>query len=133
MTRRQADIVANEAFSTVDHNDPMNVIAGTLPPQPATAEDRDSSDGIAMELAETDATKKPKTGGSRNRNLAEWTCTAEFERNMGGTPRNRQKPPQVDNMEPPPYQPWNPADEDEDDYSDLIVPDVWPDKWYWSP
>ena len=134
MTRRQDGIDANGALSTVDHNDPMSIIASTLPPQPATGGEEDNSNGVAMELGETNTPKKHNSGRGGSRK-ADWSCTAEFERRMGGTPREKPPPPSSvqDDMEPPPYEPWDPADEDEDDYSDLVVPNDWSDDLYWTP
>ncbi|MCJ1430103.1 hypothetical protein MMC29_008018, partial [Sticta canariensis] len=128
MTRRQDGIDANGALSTVDQNDPMSVIANTLPGE------EDNSRGVAMELGGTSPPKKHNSGRGGSKK-ADWSCTGEYERRMGGTPRVKQPPaPSVqDDMEPPPYEPWSPADEDEDDYSDLVVPNNWPDDMYWTP
>lgn len=137
MKRRQNGIDANAALSTVDHNDPMSAMASTLPPQPATGGEEDNTDSVAMELGGTSTPKKTgsRRGGSKK---SDWTCTAEYERRMGGTPR--EKPPApgavTDDMEPPEYEPWDPADEDDEDenpYPDLIVPDDWSTDFYWAP
>lgn len=140
MTRRQDSIDANAALSTIDQNDPMSVIANTLPSQPATGGEEVSSNSVSMELGGTGGTSGTSTpkkhnsgrGGSRK---ADWSCTAEYERRMGGTPREKPPPPETvqDDMEPPPYEPWDPSDEDDDDYSDLVVPDNWPDDLYRAP
>lgn len=112
----------------VDSNDPMSVIAATLPSQPATAEDKDNSDSIAMELGGTAGKKKILTpDGRNNKPIEEWTCTAEYVTNMGGTPRRKPG----SEVEPPPYEEWDPTDEDEDDYSDMTVPENLPGDFYW--
>lgn len=128
MTRRQDNIVANGALSAVDHDDPTSVTAGTLPPQPATAEDKDNSDSIAMDLGESASETPPKRNRGRipGTQLYPWVCTAEYMQNMGGNKRSREYRMQ-------PSKVWSPKDEIEDDESDLQVPDNWNYKPYWEP
>ena len=132
MTRRQDDTTTNDPFSAVDQNEPMIEAAGILPSPSVTVEENNSQ-YTAMDLGET-AEDKPKEGRGRG-GRADWTCSPEFERFHGGTPRDRQRPnAEVDNMEPPEYEPHSQSDEeDPDNYSDLTVPDDLYDGYYWTP
>ncbi|MCJ1269476.1 hypothetical protein MMC22_009368 [Lobaria immixta] len=121
MTRRQDDIVANEPSSPIE-------IAGYL-----DQAEEDNSGKIAMTLGET-SVDKPKKGRGGSKPDKE-SCSPEFERAYGGTPPKKPDPrgSELDDMEPPAYEDYDPEDEDpkdgcpKDDYSDLQVPKNWPE------